>query len=641
MARLVAVCRSDEYKFERRQIPLTVESLTMVIQFNEKCIDCEYVCGIKQKELEHFVQRFDILTKDELAVALMVTSKDIMNQLTHMVTCVGCRRSVERLFSQLVESRHPALEPLLITSRAELSLKHEYLFDPRALYALFYIHGSKLNNVMESIPKSKKNKRCNLHSLETHKTKTPGLWSDVWELLSQDCRKEVVLIDAESLLDTLNTYLRKHRFCGECKSKVHLAYSILVGEKDSTKEKGYCARLYENLRCCPKERHVHVVCDTEFIAHLIEKAEPELVGNRRDRHAKTLDIAQEEVLTCLGIHIYDRLHQIGQKLRSEEQTWQILFYLGVDTLKKSFEMAFERKQGASNLELICEELLEEERQKEQRREQKRQKRKKKKAKNQLLENMEKENQENQKTDENVHCQCHPGCTEPLSTSHSLHCDNHVCGDAHFCPHSASSLETCKRCDDKQDKLVQNGSCRNIDFGYSSGADGCESCSVPSSNEGSDIACSDGICTHEGGECVSSLLTDSLDSCSSCLLSSSDSPKHSSRSSSYQFANPRFSCCSQSAQCSHSDSSSHSTPSRQGMCLSLQDMLEEPCSSEEDGNGISEEDIQMFKANQKMWRRKREELRETLRQRFEDMQLRGGPRCSTEEGPDGAPSEGGQ
>lgn len=40
----------------------------------------------------------------------------------------------------------------------------------------------------------------------------------------------------------------------------------------------------------------------------------------------------------------------------------------------------ERKQGISNLELICEELLEEERAKEQKREQKRQKRKKKKAK---------------------------------------------------------------------------------------------------------------------------------------------------------------------------------------------------------------------------------------------------------------------
>lgn len=59
---------------------------------------------------------------------------------------------------------------------------------------------------------------------------------------------------------------------------------------------------------------------------------------RRERHAKTIDIAQEEVLTCLGIHLYERLHRIWQKLRAEEQTWQILFYLCIDALRKSFEV---------------------------------------------------------------------------------------------------------------------------------------------------------------------------------------------------------------------------------------------------------------------------------------------------------------
>ena len=43
-------------------------------------------------------------------------------------------------------------------------------------------------------------------------------------------------------------------------------------------------------------------------------------------------------------------------------------------------MALERKQGVSNLELMCKELLEEERVKEQRQEKKRQKKKKKRAK---------------------------------------------------------------------------------------------------------------------------------------------------------------------------------------------------------------------------------------------------------------------
>ena len=57
-------------------------------------------------------------------------------------------------------------------------------------------------------------------------------------------------------------------------------------------------------------------------------------------------------------------------------------------------MAMERKQGISNLELICEELLEEERAKEQKREQKRQKRKKKKAKSaQIVDSVERQCEE--------------------------------------------------------------------------------------------------------------------------------------------------------------------------------------------------------------------------------------------------------
>ena len=44
------------------------------------------------------------------------------------------------------------------------------------------------------------------------------------------------------------------------------------------------------------------------------------------------------MLTCLGIHLWERLHRLWQKLRAEEQTWQILFYLGVEALRKRFEV---------------------------------------------------------------------------------------------------------------------------------------------------------------------------------------------------------------------------------------------------------------------------------------------------------------
>ncbi|XP_065428886.1 gametogenetin-binding protein 2 isoform X9 [Chrysemys picta bellii] len=378
MARLAAVCRDgeEEFPFEKRQIPLYIDdTLTMVMEFPDNVLNLD---GHQNNgaQLKQFIQRHSMLKQQDLNIAMMVTSREVLSALSQLVPCVGCRRSVERLFSQLVESGNPALEPLTVGPKGVLSVTRSCMTDAKKLYTLFYVHGSKLNNMIDAIPKSKKNKRCQLHSLDTHKPKPlGGCWMDVWELMSQECRDEVVLIDSSCLLETLETYLRKHRFCTDCKNKVLRAYNILIGELDCSKEKGYCAALYEGLRCCPHERHIHVCCETDFIAHLLGRAEPEFAGGRRERHAKTIDIAQEEVLTCLGIHLYERLHRIWQKLRAEEQTWQMLFYLGVDALRKSFEMAVEKVQGISRLEQLCEEFSEEERVRELKQEKKRQKRK--------------------------------------------------------------------------------------------------------------------------------------------------------------------------------------------------------------------------------------------------------------------------
>ena len=51
-------------------------------------------------------------------------------------------------------------------------------------------------------------------------------------------------------------------------------------------------------------------------------------------------------MTCIGVYLYERLVKVWQKLRAEEQTWQILFFLGVETLKKSLEIALENSEGS-------------------------------------------------------------------------------------------------------------------------------------------------------------------------------------------------------------------------------------------------------------------------------------------------------
>uniref|UniRef100_A0A8D0CV80 Gametogenetin-binding protein 2 n=1 Tax=Sander lucioperca TaxID=283035 RepID=A0A8D0CV80_SANLU len=515
MARLVAVCREGEedYPFLARQIPLCIDdTLTMVMEFSDGVMDVDSQ-EISTSHWKQFSEYHSKLKQQDLNIALMVTSREVYSALSQLVPCVGCRRSVEHLFSHLVESGNPALEPLTLKPTGMLSVTKACLADVKKLYNLFYVHGSKLNDMIDAIPKSKKNKRCQLHSLDTHKPKPlGGSWMDVWELMSQECRDEVVLIDNACLLETLETYLRKHRFCTDCKNKVLRAYNILVGELDCSKEKGYCAALYEGLCCCPHEHHIHVCCETDFIAHLLGRAEPEFAGGyeRRERHAKTIDIAQEEVLTCLGIHLYERLHRIWQKLRAEEQTWQILFHLGIDALRKSFEMAVEKMQGISRLEQFVEELSEEERAKELKQEKKRQKRKNRRKNKCGFDVPEQEGEDKEKNlDESVEGTCkvcgshddeeeeeeeEARCVQSVVTNGGPSCNCRDNMKQDLSPHS-------------------NGS----DCGYSSSMEGSET----GSREGSDIACSEGICNHDDAgddsnahRCAEDK-EDGIDSCVDC------------------------------------------------------------------------------------------------------------------------------
>ncbi|XP_037543955.1 gametogenetin-binding protein 2 [Nematolebias whitei] len=495
MARLVAVCREGEedYPFLARQIPLYIDdTLTMVMEFSDSVMDVDSH-ERNTSRWKQFSEYYSKLKQQDLNMALMVTSREVFSTLSQLVPCVGCRRSVERLFSHSVESGKPALKPLTVKPKGMLTVTKSCLADMKKLYSLFYIHGSKLNDTIDAIPKSKKNKRCQLHSLDTHKPKPlGGSWMDVWELMSQECRDEVVLIDSASLLETLEAYLRKHRFCTDCKNKVLRAYNILVGEVESSEEKGYCAALYEGLCCCPHERHIHVCCETDFIAHLLGRAEPEFSGayERRERHAKTIDIAQEEVLTCLGIHLYERLHRIWQKLRAEEQTWQILFHLGIDALRKSFEMAVEKMQGISRLEQLVEELSEEERVKELKLEKKRQKRKNRRKNKCGFDMSEQEAEDKEKIlDESSYESVESSCKACGSPGEEEEEEAGCEGNDATC-----SNTSCKCLSNAKQDLSHNSN--GSDCGYSSSIEGSEM----GSREGSDVACSEGICDHyEAGD----------------------------------------------------------------------------------------------------------------------------------------------
>ncbi|XP_072382991.1 gametogenetin-binding protein 2-like [Diabrotica undecimpunctata] len=365
----------------RRQLPLVVDdNLTLVMDIKGSGIICDNQV-LRGKELEEFGCKWSVLPPCELRNALQITKSELMHVLNQNVPCVGCRRSVDRLYFQLFNYGHPTLDPLIVKPDGTITIREDKQAYP-ILGSIFHDHSVRLAKLIENQPKrNKKSVRCLLHSLDSQRSRplTP-VWRDVWECMKPECKKDVCLIKASSLHSTLETYLRKHRFCGECRTKVLKAYSLLVEEPEPTKEKGYVSSLYAGIKRCLPSKHLHLQAKTDIITKLISRAEPELLGSRRERHAKTLEIAQEEVLTCLGICMYERLHRIYMRMREEECTCQVFAAVAVHTLSRSFETAVERIRGVSQLELLYAEFEREEQQKQIRREQKKIKRKRKKGK---------------------------------------------------------------------------------------------------------------------------------------------------------------------------------------------------------------------------------------------------------------------
>ncbi|CAH0381297.1 unnamed protein product [Bemisia tabaci] len=648
MAKLVDVFKSETQVLGKRQLPLKIDDcLTLVMDLNSMGLVYDNPI-VRGKELDEFTRNYNILTLEEVKQAFQVTCKDLLDILSQTIPCVGCRRSVERLFYQLTASGHPALDPLVVTVDGILTIQDDHLAWPQVLCTLLHGHSTRLNSLAACWPRSRKSRRCVLHSLDSQRLSRPMLsWRDVWDCMRPECREEVALIDSYTLLDTLNNYLNKHRFCSECRTKVMKAYTLLVEEPQPAREKGYRAELYSSIRRCLLDNHVHLDTRIDYISFLIARAEPELMGNgRRERHAKSLEVAQEEVLTCLGLVIYERLYRIQLRLREEQCTCQVLAAVAIDALCRKFQMAIEKKRGVSKLELLCKELNREEQLERRRKESKKLKRKKKKEKKAEMNNKcdPEEVPEEEEEPEPV-CE---DCDENSSSSESEQYIDHFCNikQTKSCK-SAVVVEptSCTDCDDmisvtnrkknknskltggktkiqepkqnlkkqqqqqqqrqnqpkiplpsknnKKNSSIANGnsnrekptvkcqSCdqepcgdshseRSHDCGYGSSENNHNSTS--SSPEGSEVACSEGFCNHEG------------------VVNSDD-----------HNCDP---VCKLRSLCIHNHDG----------VMSLEQMLEESSSSGEECF-IPLEEIKEFQANSGNLKQKRLELRERLKESF--------------------------
>jgi len=417
-----------------RQLPLNVEpDLTMIMAVDDYCMACGIdPCGRGKRYLHNhdwcnFLRNYRSLDKDEVIACLKATPEEVITTLKHMVTCVGCRRSVEALYESLILSGHSALEPLSIDEDGAVCINKEHGNMEDILANLFCCQVRRLTKelVVSQEMKSGKGGRCAQHSLgvKKHEKKNKLFnlenWFDIWDCMVTECKEEVVLIPCTLLRQTLDNYLKKNRFCCDCKSMVNRAYTLLVkdGKEPLIAIGGKCPNnsphlnndgtenLYGGINVCTTELHIHVKCDTEFIRKLFLPLEAEFSNIKQERHAKTIEQAQQELLVCIGLALFQRLQRIQQKLSEAENTRDLLFLTVVKTLKKNLDIAADKKKGLKDLDLLCQEIEGGEKCKEGKRERKKKQRAKRKESKNVIEVEEKinveEEQLNSKEDDSI------------------------------------------------------------------------------------------------------------------------------------------------------------------------------------------------------------------------------------------------
>lgn len=80
-------------------------------------------------------------------------------------------------------------------------------------YYYLLLCSARLNNLVENQPRNRKSRRCIMHSLENKRMRPlPTAWKEAWDSMELPCQQELALIETDTLDDTVDTYLRKHRY---------------------------------------------------------------------------------------------------------------------------------------------------------------------------------------------------------------------------------------------------------------------------------------------------------------------------------------------------------------------------------------------------------------------------------------------
>ena len=111
------------------------------------CLACE---NVKKKDYENFLKNYSLLRNKS---RIKFKTNDLLNSIQQLISCIGCRTSVEKFYKQLISSSskffnanncclNTALDPLQIdVTEGFIYLNNDYMKNSKSLYNLFYIHG--------------------------------------------------------------------------------------------------------------------------------------------------------------------------------------------------------------------------------------------------------------------------------------------------------------------------------------------------------------------------------------------------------------------------------------------------------------------------------------------------------------------
>ncbi len=83
-------------------------------------------------------------TENVILKPLEAKSTDLINNINKLIPCIGCRTSVERYYTSLIEmdrNKYSILDPFLITKNGDFTLNNQIIFDPLSIFKLFYVNG--------------------------------------------------------------------------------------------------------------------------------------------------------------------------------------------------------------------------------------------------------------------------------------------------------------------------------------------------------------------------------------------------------------------------------------------------------------------------------------------------------------------